>query len=692
MARVNKPEQKNNPKFETATKPVPDPNVFVPTSIPELHPEYSHSEPYCFAAKTESTRVLVQKLRGAQGQPATDRADILKEQGMVVVRGPSYAAQKAAHQSKVLTAPAPPAAPVAPVTLQVEMPSTADENYVDSDDRESTDDENVDTANVHPARRSSAMSRKSGTSLSSKKGKSRSRRETSSKGFRIKSRSSRKSKTKSRSEEEQVLQTRNCDMTSEEGEIDPDFDAEHSADSTPPASGDPESIMAENLKKYMDNTPEELLAPIMVPRLSGVFEDGKPSMSPALSNDSWGPTDSSQRYEDVEGDNSSGFVSMSAVGKEKIVHKASYPPRAPDLPLLMDGAESFLDAPSHSTISHSIRSKRKSKPFLPSAANADTSTLHFDHPEKSLVESSDPLVDRPTNNELGAVPEPNVLSRQISLGVMSDDIQVVDTSADTSVEPSTEETDGISPATFSASRAAKIAALERIGFGAPRELPEAPAPVQNSIMRRASASKRKTVSFHTAAPTIIEPNLRAPSQSVPRNVVLSKEPTATSQRPASALRNTRDSVMVARSTKPTPPLQDREPSDMSTGSGDSFRARSSKRMSSRVSIKDKEALREATKRQSTAVAKAMSDQIRGIPKSAMLAFDENEVVLDDAFDDDDSSRTSLKRVSRHIKSRAPVIQPGVVPPPPPPPPFTPDVPRVRSVRLPPPPPVSPLPH
>lgn len=75
------------------------------------------------------------------------------------------------------------------------------------------------------------------------------------------------------------------------------------------------------------------------------------------------------------------------------------------------------------------------------------------------------------------------------------------------------------------------------------------------------------------------------------------------------------------------PMREREHSDVSNRSLDNSslmddlssswtRNRSSRRVSSR----DKAAIREATKRQSIAVAQAIFEQIRGVPRSAMLAY------------------------------------------------------------------------
>jgi hypothetical protein len=129
------------------------------------------------------------------------------------------------------------------------------------------------------------------------------------------------------------------------------------------------------------------------------------------------------------------------------------------------------------------------------------------------------------------------------------------------------------------------------------------------------------------------------------------------------------------------------------------------------------------KRQSLAVRNALTQQIRGVPRSAMLAYAENEVEAegtdveegsqvgpysDDWFDDMSGSyssmvirdkgnpRDSFAAAGQSVRSRArstrsirmpPEIRPGMAPPPPPPPPFEPARSNIKSIReVPPPPP------
>lgn len=56
------------------SKPSAMPKNFEPRSVAELHPEYAHGEPYHFTAKTESARLVLEKASGVQ----------------TVIRGPSY--------------------------------------------------------------------------------------------------------------------------------------------------------------------------------------------------------------------------------------------------------------------------------------------------------------------------------------------------------------------------------------------------------------------------------------------------------------------------------------------------------------------------------------------------------------------------------------------------------------------------
>lgn len=119
------------------------------------------------------------------------------------------------------------------------------------------------------------------------------------------------------------------------------------------------------------------------------------------------------------------------------------------------------------------------------------------------------------------------------------------------------------------------------------------------------------------------------------------------------------------------------------------------------------------KRQSMAVRNALSQQIRGVPRSAMLAYAENDVEkegsghmsraastvapFNDGWFDEDSvgslpslkaSGDSNRSIGQRNRSRStksirlpPQVVPGVVPRPPPPPPFEPAAARMRSVRM-----------
>ncbi|KAI0558355.1 hypothetical protein FGB62_216g048 [Gracilaria domingensis] len=649
------------------------------------------------------------------------------EEPAIVIRGPTYNSTKNAvpHPTSPVT-PRASAHAARPVSLKVESPTTVDENYVDSDES-ALHDENADinrskqsprSPRRKPSSSSTALSPpKSKSKLKSKSKSKKSRKssvaESKSNSFRIRSKSSKSFKHSKRR-----TPAHSRSISDPAGSVS-DIAASESISRLPPSTTNSSipsppgsefesvhdtSFIADHVRPHLDNTPAELLEPIRVPRMSAAFQQ-KPSGSPNISTDSWGPQDSSsqRRYEDVEGDSSSGIISVPPVGKQTVVHKANYPSRAPELPSYAPPSPLHTSSPS---VSNRVRSKRKSKPYL---------LLNSDSDQSPSVEERVPPADLPIDSF------PLSKSRR---SVMSTD-----------------------PApTREIPRIVQAAARDRIRSDEsfPPPLPSR-AQISNqpqSIMRRASSGKRKTVSFHTAAPTIIEPTQRAPSYSVPRDAVLSREEV----RPevpvglAPALRKTRDSIKFASSSLPrtfdsrddlslrpeedsythnsmvrsisapyagkdsashpdfkrpeaiqtgasrTTPTKmrtsasaavvedsstpnDRNMSDFSAGSDESFIARASQRMSTRV-VKDREELLEASKRQSRAVAAAMASQIRGVPKSAMLAFSENDVVLADSFEEDDgsSSRISLRRKSRQVKSvQLPSIKAGVIPKPPPPP-------------------------
>ncbi|PXF44643.1 hypothetical protein BWQ96_05585 [Gracilariopsis chorda] len=747
-------------QHQTPTSTNPNPSSinsnFVPSSIPELHPEYAHSEPYCFAARTDSARLLVEKQRAIQSTNILNARAIQQEpeQPVVVVRGPSYKPHNSSQpRSPSKSNPSTPTRPPRPVSLKVESPTTFNENFIDSDDSLTPQDENADLnrSNHHssrsPRRKSSVSSTAMSPTSSSKKSRSKKNRKKSlsksKSSFRIRSKSAKSVNSRKRSKTINRSSRHSSDpsisisdaVVSESVSRLP-ASATNSTIPSPPASDFDEqdmSLIEDHIKPHLDNTPAELLAPIRVPRMSHAFSH-KPSASPVLSNDSWGPQDSSsqRRYEDVEGDNSSsGLVSFPPVGKGRVVHKANYPSRAPEFPLYAPPSPLHGSSPSGS---NTLRAKRKSKPYLLSDSATDNQTFN---PPVTIDERVLPA-DLPVDSLPALSPSKRPMP---------------------SADPApTMEYSRPSPAKQAAARD-RVRSDE--SFPPPMQSKSQSKIQPQSIMRRSTSNKRKTVSFHTAAPTIIEPNTRAPSYSVPRTALLSKEDIKPElpikQRPA--LRKARDSVKIASSSIPrsfdtrddapssteqnseddsfaehpsTGPTsgalldfrrpealqtgaprrsatqniamaassaaednslsENRNMSDFSAGSDESFIARASRRMSTRI-VKDRQELKEASKRQSKAVAEAMASQIRGVPKSAMLAYSENDIVLAESFEDDDSSRVSLRRKSRQVKSvRMPEFTPGVVPKPPPPPPFAPPPPRTKSWRQPPPPPVSPLPQ
>lgn len=605
---------------------------------------------------------------------------MLKQQGHVVVRGPTHTSR--ANQQKT-----PEKKNKKDVVLTVESPSTANV-AIESDNQ----DENVNITNrssdAKPKKGRKIKGRRSGAIAHRSKGISRRKSELGASNDDNRQSNATKKADKPRQDRPvprpKVQRTYSSSLDEGSGRLDP--------------------------KAKERTPPPELLAPIMVPRMSQAF-DGERSKSPGPSQTSW-VDECAERYDDIDEDLSSGIVRRAAVGKEKVVHTA-------DVGL------------------GGLRAKRKSKPFVHAGLDLDEAPPAA--PDSSYSDLR--LEGFSVVQKAGDVVPDLPLSRQISAGVMSEDIEIVDT------------TD-----------------LYRIPSPLPKKLGERDAhdgvtyvrrksglssrpPGPSGIMRRASTStKRKTVSFHDESPVIIEPNLRAPSRSLPRDAYLSKSSSENSEfkdaldTPSSSfsgLRKPRDSMHVAAnkprsrmfssdisnandsrktgvgaptiggqgalevpdhgsslvarpSASSIPQTMDiprarmyRELSDSSGAEDASFRARSSKRMS-RISSRDKTAIAEASKRQSQAVAQAMMEQIKGRPKSAMLAFNDHEVLISDDDPLDEVSDDSFRRKSRQSKViNAPLFVPGVVPAPPPPPPFAPSVPRARSVRNPPPPPASP---
>lgn len=773
------------------------PSSFVPTSIPELHPEYAHSEPYCFVPRTESARIVVDRVRGARGQPSLDRANILKEQGLVVVRGPSACAPAVSSPDTTASATGgpladgPPACPPSPireplssstiakspprtsVPLKVEIPSTADNTFVDSDDEPV--DENANVSNIPSSVENTPTRVSKGTPSS------RSKRSTGNMSFRLKGRNrktSRSTKGSQRSLTSPILMQPN---TTQEHALESD-DCTRAGDDTDqritkrnaygrspsdvpaePRASQSNTNFEEVLQRAMDHTPQELLAPIVVPRTSVVFGEGlivSPNATPTK------PSTVSPRSK--ESSDSQQFVDAEETPMEPNMPSPlpSPPPSKPTPRTQCITGDN--EGPSSPTTLHSIRSRRKSKPFPP-------------HGKAPSEEPS-------TEVRLSPIPAPQPLSREPSLGMLSDGAEDDDENADNGEGGKVDSLFPVrSPTSGAASRQRSEIPIDVSSYSRIQ-------PARSALARRAAVvGKRKTVSFHDAAPVIIEPDLRAPSLSVPRSVALAKDsPVESQQSIGTALWRARDSVTWCRPSIPLVDIGDddddegnsifgndtkrevagnivrddvvrrlddlsnagmnltqhkvvkdgntvktstyqvkvtgggnsddnlirvgqnssldnaqeiRKRSDLSnasksdaslTSSENSFRGRSSVRLSKM----DKAGIQEATRRQSLAVAKAMSEQIRGVPRSAMLAYTENEVVFEEdemkTIEDEDrvtvdgfrstpswhgrSSRNAFKSI------RVPVFKENEVPPPPPPPPFQPRQLNTRSMRAPPPPP------
>lgn len=785
-------------------------SAFVPTSIPELHPEYAHSEPYCFVARTESARVVVDRLRGARGQPSLDHAHILREQGVTVVRGPSYSATKffanleeeqevevevevELEQELELkeyehTTKKEKSLSSASVPLRIEQATGLSRDIQDSDDEnENIDNENINDSNVQKSK-SPKLSRKSksksnifsptqpATLPNSANNNSINNNDHGSvaspnkSSFRIKSRKSRQKLGKANNSNNNIstaplVETPTKDNGQEEQER--SLVVESEVPRTPVA-GDLSTPFERLMEKHMDNTPTELLAPIMVPRTSIMYGESPPhdnnqQEQPTLS------ASSSLRYADA--DDQQHQILAGIVAEQ-----------------------------SQSSPLQGLRARRKSKPFLTPVSVPSSQQL-----------SSKKISPMP---KLSEVPVP---SNPDSIGTPLADRTELTTNT------------GLSRRESSLLSSASSSKLQQPRHIKPLDIPRAAA-MKPILARRASSTNgnRKTVSFHDAAPVIIEPNLKAPSHSLPR---LGKDSTIMNGGPpsiGSVLSQVRDSVtgfvplidvdesddeeeneeqigdddvgIIPRHNahtletqrnhnfndllneidedddededddsfgtaddnegicsssqftdsdtvslaqpitiysqqqqpqRPLPvqnpptssfPLRSRQRSDVSYGSSlDTFDTNQQtswnnnpNRNSRRVSVHDKTAIREATRRQSMAVAQVMSQQIKGVPRSAMLAYSQNEIVVDDEETQDDHNNRgsstggmessgddgngSFIVVGGHRrKSRKsiiiPEVKPGEVPLPPPPPPFSPTRLNIRSVRLaPPPPPSSPLQH
>lgn len=450
---------------------------------------------------------------------------------------------------------------------------------------------------------------------------------------------------------------------------------------------------------HHDDTPKELLAHIPVPRLS-MRGDPEMSQETLLSIDSWRESAAVVR----EGSRS---------GKDEYDGG--------------DVGETFHDAVSIHATSSVQRARRKSKAPEVAPKNQNPARRAGKSPRKSKAKPP-PSDGSSGKNAVAASKKSRANSRQRSIG-----------SKATNIPEDVEAAVAEAPLPPVRSAAAQLASQQRVLTDKLYDDP----PRTTGVMRSASggvsnmrSSKRKTVSFREEKPVIIEPNLRerVPSKSVPRDTMYNSG----SSKLASALRTPRVAVddfggsegsldvpspsspyssssrlggdlgprssmmfaeqvaMIEAEDNLPPKPTEAEPPALPQSSG--------KRMSRRsIRNSNKQTVREASRRQSKAVAEAMAQQIRGVPRSAMLAFSENEVVVEvevEVSSDEDVHSTEDSGNSMSFKPRArssvrnsrarsirapPVVVPGVVPRPPPPPPFAPEVSRVRSVRRAPPP-------
>lgn len=231
-----------------------------------------------------------------------------------------------------------------------------------------------------------------------------------------------------------------------------------------------------------------------------------------------------------------------------------------------------------------------------------------------------------------------------------------------------------------------------------------PSALSSRKSSKGSYPARKTVSFREEKPTIIEPNLKSPAEKAAASAAeLSdslEDPryglTGASAEDLSARRQPRSSMsfderMAAQKGTEAATPQNDQPQSLSADD-----------------------LRAMKKRQSMAVRDAISQQIRGIPRSAMLALAESEMseeqqnidreshvepLTDDWFNDMSPTSSRIRKMSEAeptnrdsymSRSRArstksirlpPEIRPGQAPPPPPPPPFEPTRNTVKSIRM-----------
>lgn len=249
--------------------------------------------------------------------------------------------------------------------------------------------------------------------------------------------------------------------------------------------------------------------------------------------------------------------------------------------------------------------------------------------------------------------------------------------------------------------------------------------------KQGSHSFRKTVSFREEKPVII-------GDSPPRGVVapVARAPLAAMASPTAPEGHDALAARGALSRRKSQSFEGRLPS----GPGAQEYADMRARQEAMPRVSTAESVRASKRRQSMAVRDALSQQIRGVPRSAMLAYAENETSetgapseytefeeasavepLSDGWFDDATSVTSGLHIPRSPSARSgasgalsrntsglsgapayddprrmsmvgqrtrstksirlpPPVQSGVVPRPPPPPPFEPSRGRVRSVH------------
>lgn len=724
---------------------------FVPRSVAELHPEYAHSEPYHFAANTESCRMVVESA-GIAARRMGDlrlRAQVVPEPPApkrVIVRGPQYSARQKkledvgnSDQTSATTpagsAPESPGSseltrPKSNIKLIVERAST----YAGKEEEYESDMENHDVnVNSSPAKKikSPLFSR-----IVSKKSPRKADKSVKS--------SPAKKADKSLAVEAAIAHTRKGKEATVVKSIQFDNITGSDEEAAPESftSNAPKSVSGELLKPiaiHQQSEHQEL--PAVNEKEVAVDDDGECNCGDEncwRQSADWreqstfdtrdGVESSEDEHEQHErhykhsyGDYSDSHHSDEEDIDGRELSRAEFHKQYPDATHTMSSqgasyesendtepsvsADGFLSEGPSASYTASVRSSMRSsvrssmRSSMRSAADrfsvdsqyqqsmdGDRVASTFDFMRGSGLDSDSDEDDSGAINKLAAPASMKQVKAPRSpagsfLSASSDD-----NNAPRRV-PRREDSTLASPPRRHADKREQV-------FGNAEE------PGSGRLVRRAR-NNRKTVSFRTEKPVVIEPNLRDRRVTPDRPLV-------------SALRSKPKPPTTAelRDLPKAPPLSHGS-SSANSSPNSSFGSLPNR--DSRKSIRL--APEEVTRRRSMAVAEALAEQIRGVPRSAMLAYDEHNqsgsssdeeyvdaqddrMDIDSAFAHEDSSSGSWARLNQmpsrgSLRPRArssrplklpPQINPGEVPEPPAPPPFAPAPTRVRSVRKAPPPP------